>query len=179
MESKAHGGNRSLARQRSLVLGRIAAKDAVRAHLREQGREPLFPVEVRIEPDAAGRPQVHLPFAHDLRVSLAHCEGFACALVGDGTDVGIDVEAIAPRGEGFAAVAFTHDELALLPHDARDEWMTRLWAAKEAAGKAQGTGLAGDPKSLRATQREGERMLVEGRWVETTRMGERIVAWTR
>lgn len=178
-ESRTHGGNRSLARQRSLVLGRIAAKDAVRGWLAAQGQPPRYPVEVRIAADAAGRPHVHLPFAHDLRVSLAHCDGVACAIVGDGVDVGIDVETIAPRGEGFAAVAFTAHELALLPDgDARDEWITRLWAAKEAAGKALGTGLAGHPKGLQATRREGERMYVQGRWVATTRSGDRIVAWT-
>ena len=92
---------------------------------------------------------------------------------------GIDVEKIAPRGDAFEALAFADDELARVPAAARDEWITRMWAAKEAAGKARGTGLAGRPKDLRITNVEGERIMSDGRWVETTRMGDFIVAWPR
>jgi hypothetical protein len=38
--------------------------------------------------------------------------------------------------------------------------------------------LAGNPKSLQLTKREGERLLVADRWIETCRMGEHVVAWT-
>ncbi|MFO1314001.1 MAG: beta-ketoacyl synthase N-terminal-like domain-containing protein [Burkholderiales bacterium] len=178
-ESAAYGGAATLQRERSRLLGRIAAKDAVRAHLFARGHGPLFPVEVRIDADADGRPIVRGTFADDLRVSIAHCEGMACALVAEGADPGIDVEKIAPRGDAFAALAFTADELARIPVDARDEWITRMWAAKEAVGKARGTGLAGRPKELQITNVEGERIMVDGRWVETARMGDFIVAWTR
>ena len=178
-ESAAYGGAATLQRERDRLLGRIAAKDAVRALLFARGHGPLYPVEVRIDADPAGRPVVHGPFAADVRVSLAHCEGIACALAAEGADPGIDVEKIAPRGDAFAALAFADDELARVPAAARDEWITRMWAAKEAAGKARGTGLAGRPKDLRITNVEGERIMADGRWVETTRMGDFIVAWTR
>ncbi len=178
-ESAAYGGAATLQRERDRLLGRIAAKDAVRALLFARGHGPLYPVEVRIDADPAGRPVVHGPFGAAVRVSLAHCEGIACALAAEGADPGIDVERIAPRGDAFAALAFAADELARVPAAARDEWITRMWAAKEAAGKARGTGLGGRPKDLRITNVEGERIMVDGRWVETTRMGDFIVAWTR
>ncbi|MBK9117244.1 MAG: polyketide synthase dehydratase domain-containing protein [Betaproteobacteria bacterium] len=178
-ESAVYGGSPTLQRERSRLLGRIAAKDAVRAHLFARGQGPLFPVEVRIDADEAGRPLVRGPFAGDVRVSIAHCEGMACALAAEGTDPGIDVEKIESRGDAFAALAFAASELARVPADARDEWITRMWAAKEAAGKARGTGLEGRPKELAITNVEGERIMIDGRWVETTRMGDFIVAWTR
>lgn len=178
-ESAAYGGSPTLQRERSRLLGRIAAKDAVRAHLFARGHGPLFPVEVRIDADAAGRPVVRGPFEDDVRVSIAHCEGTACALAAEGADPGIDVEKIEPRGDAFAALAFDASELERVPAAARDEWITRMWAAKEAAGKARGTGLEGRPKELTITNVEGERIMVDGRWVETTRMGDFIVAWTR
>ena len=113
-----------------------------------------------------------------MRVSIAHSGDFACALAAEGYDPGIDVETIAPRGDGFASLGFTDRELALVPVDARDEWLTRLWAAKEAFGKARGTGLAGQPKAIRINNVEGELVLVEDRRVATTKMGDLVIAWT-
>jgi len=77
-----------------------------------------------------------------------------------------------------SAFAFGPDELALLPPGDRDEWLTRFWCAKEAVGKARGTGLAGNPKGLRIEAVEADRILVEGAWVETRRRGQHVVAWT-
>ena len=114
----------------------------------------------------------------DIRVSIAHKPGIAVALAAEGVDPGIDIEAIEPRGDGFASLAFGQDELALLPGGDRDEWLTRCWAAKEAAGKARGTGLAGNPKGVRITAIDADRILVDGRAVATRRLGDHVVAWT-
>jgi len=59
-----------------------------------------------------------------------------------------------------------------------DEWRTRLWAAKEAAGKAAGTGMQGDPRKLVLTEVDGERMRIGERWIATRRDGDFAIAWT-
>ncbi|MCB1018237.1 MAG: polyketide synthase dehydratase domain-containing protein, partial [Acidimicrobiales bacterium] len=91
--------------QRQWLLGRIAAKDAVRRRLWDGGAGPLFPAEITVTNDADGRPVVEGPGCDDLRVSLAHTEWAAAAVVaGPGEpDPGIDLEAEAPRHERFAS----------------------------------------------------------------------------
>lgn len=176
-EREAMGGGKRVQRQRDWLYGRIAAKDAVRHLLWLQGGAPMFPIEVGVESDSQGRPHVHGPFPNDIRVSIAHRAGIACAIAAEGKDPGIDIEAIEPRGDGFATIAFAAEELRLLPAD-DDEWRTRLWAAKEAAGKANGTGLAGNPRGLVLAAVERERMLVDGRRIQTRKFGDNIIAWT-
>src|SRR5262249_46617984 len=126
--------------------------------------------------DASGRPRATVAGAGDVRVSIAHKGEIAVALAALGRDPGIDVEAIEPRDAAFVETAFSPEELALC--DRSDEWLARLWAAKEAAGKARGTGLGGNPRKVRITDRTGERLLVEGSWVDTRREGGHVVAWT-
>ena len=161
-----------------------AARLALRPH-RRQGRgarapraPPVFPVEIALENDAEGRPRVGAP-ARDLRVSIAHKGDAAVAIAAAGHDVGIDVERVEPRDRAFAEIAFSDDELRLIaPSDDRDEWLTRLWAAKEAVGKARGTGLAGRPARAahhRPHRRAGPRRRPG---VETRREGAHVVAWT-
>lgn len=163
--------------QRSWLSGRIAAKDAVRQLLWRRGLGKLFPVEIQISNDADGRPQV-AGAGGDVRVSIAHKEDTAVALAAWGRDPGIDLETVEARGGSFATTAFREEELALVAAEDQEEWVTRLWAAKEAAGKALGTGLHGDPRRLCVSERAGERLLVEGLWVDTRREGRYIVAWT-
>jgi phosphopantetheinyl transferase len=160
------------------LLGRIAAKDAVRSYLFEDGYGQIYPLEITIEHDANGKPVVMSNTGRDMRVSVSHTEGMAAAIAAEGIDRGIDIERIAPRSERFADIAFTADELGRLPESNRDEWLTRLWCAKEAAGKARGTGLQGTPRTLPLDEIKGTRMLVDGIWVDTRRLGQYVIAWT-
>jgi phosphopantetheinyl transferase len=162
----------------------MAAKDAVRHLLWRGGTGELFPVELSIDNDAAGRPLVRTPGGEDVRISLAHKDNLGVAHAAIGHDVGVDIERIEPRDESFAATAFTAAERALIAAgDDRDEWLTRLWAAKEAAGKRLGTGLDGNPNKLPITDRSGDRtgarLLCAGIWVETRRLGDHVIAWTK
>jgi phosphopantetheinyl transferase len=166
-------------RQIEWLYGRIAAKDAIRTILFEKGKGAIYPVEVTVRSDANGKPIATGPYTEDLRVSIAHTAGLAVAYAVEGADPGIDVEKIAARTDNFAAIAFADEELALLPSEERDEWMTRLWCAKEAVGKARGTGLQGAPKKLQLEDLDGERLLVDGVWVRTTRMGDYVIGWTQ
>ena len=158
--------------RRGWLLGRIAAKDAVRLELWRAGKRPIWPVEIAIDNDAQGRPFV---VGRDLAISIAHKDDVAVAIVGEGCDVGIDVERIAPRTGAFADIAYTPAELAL---GSGDEWLTRLWAAKEAVAKARGTGIT-DPKQFEVRAKDGDRLAIGEYTVDTARDGDHVIAWTR
>jgi acyl transferase domain-containing protein/phosphopantetheinyl transferase (holo-ACP synthase) len=172
--------------QRQFLLGRMAAKDAVRARLWDQGHGPLFPAEVEIGNEASGRPVVRAPGGGDLRVSIAHTTGLGVAIVGDGVDVGIDVEPVEERSERFAGMVLTDAEQALVAPTRfagdRDAWLTAVWAAKEAVAKATGRGLQGRPKDIEVTGVDGDTLVVSGHPVHLDRIEhhekEYVVAWT-
>ena len=160
------------------LAGRIAAKDAVRDWLWRRGADHIFPVEIQIVNDDAGRPVIVGCPQHDLSISIAHKGSVAVAMVHDSAAVGVDIETIEPRTERFLKDAFTADERALLPATQRDIWATRFWCAKEAAGKAAGTGLDGSPRQIVISAVDGERVCANGRWVDTTEFKGHIVGWT-
>ncbi len=136
------------------LWGRIAAKEAARRLWADRSGAPVYPADLAIEPDPHGRPRLRSllePWRDDLpAVSIAHAGGVAVALAATDPSVrvGIDVEPIVPRGEGFEAIAFTNAERALLDEVGRSdraEWVARFWCAKEAVAKASGRGMAGGP----------------------------------
>jgi phosphopantetheinyl transferase len=164
--------------QRSWLAGRIAGKDAVRDLLWKREKKPIFPIEVGIATTPSGKPEA--TYGGGLvRVSIAHKDDLAVAIASDDRDVGIDLEKITEREPTFAREAFTEAELRLVSDLPTAEAWTRLWTAKEAVSKARGTGLSGAPRRKWPVQdRAGERFLVDGTWVKTTRFGDFIIAWT-
>lgn len=165
-------------KQRSFLSGRIAAKDALRGLLWKLGHGPMFPVEVRVDSAPSGEPIVRTSTGRDLRVSIAHKNNVAVALAREGRRVGIDIEAIEPRTDAFVELSFSPPELELVKGEPRDEALTRLWAAKEAAAKATGEGLSGNPRRFSIRDRAGDRWLVGDVWVCTKRYRDFIIAWT-
>ena len=129
--------------------------------------------------DEAGRPLVTLPDGRAMAVSLSHRTGVAVAALGDGPDVGIDLEVVEPRSETFAAMCLSDDERALGAGHDRDVFVARAWTAKEAVAKADGTGLQGRPKDFVVRQIDGDWTLVNDRWVHTTQEGDLIVSTVR
>ncbi|TQK50417.1 acyl transferase domain-containing protein [Streptomyces sp. SLBN-118] len=131
------------------LLGRIAAKDAVRQLLWDAGAGPLFPVEVQVGNDASGRPRAEGPLAAGLQLSLAHKDRLAVAYAHPSQAVGIDIETVTDDPEALSRIALTPDERELAAQFAaregcgRAQALTALWCAKEAAAKAEGTGLGG------------------------------------
>jgi len=83
-----------------------------------------------------------------------------------------------PRDQSFVSAAFHASELDLIPEDDRDEWLTRLWVAKEALAKWRGQGLKGDPRGLVISVLNGQDLLVDGVWISTRRDGDHVVGWT-
>jgi malonyl CoA-acyl carrier protein transacylase/phosphopantetheinyl transferase len=138
-------------RRNEWLLGRCAAKDAVRFLVEKHAGVQLAPADVEIVPDPYGRPRVEGAWTARLRIqpaiSISHSHGTAVALAAldPGQLVGIDLEDAAQRREGFEAVAFGPDERELLDavrQEIRQEWALRMWCAKEAAGKALGRGFS-------------------------------------
>jgi phosphopantetheine--protein transferase-like protein len=186
-------------RQRQWLLGRIAAKDAVRHWMWEQGHGPVFPCEITVSNDPTGQPRVSGPFAGDLHVSIAHSGEFGAALVSPDGPVGIDVEAVDDRALDTERIGFTAAEHHLLdaearaatasaPPDAhaRTTALVRFWAAKEAVAKARGTGFLGNPRNFEVTRKTGDVLdiVTDGdRYQATTQLidgpsATYAVAWT-
>ncbi|MFE9621658.1 beta-ketoacyl synthase N-terminal-like domain-containing protein [Streptomyces sp. NPDC006527] len=163
--------------RRQWLLGRIAVKDAVRRWLWDQGEGPVFPAELRVHNDEAGRPYVtgvHGRVLPDLDVSLAHRAEAAVAIVRPhtpGPGPGIDIEEVTERTPQAVATALGEAERRLMRDlraaggEAEALWFTRFWTAKEAVAKAEGTGFRGRPRDfavLDATS-DGGRLTVSGR----------------
>jgi acyl transferase domain-containing protein/phosphopantetheinyl transferase len=173
-------------RQLEWLAARTAAKEGVAELLRGAYGLELLPAEIEILPDERGAPVVVAPGLEGLAelplVSLTHSHGRAAAFVtlaahGSGSGVGIDIEPLVARPPGFAQAALSEDErhlLDALPADAAEEWLLRLWCAREAAGKAIGSGLGGgsDAPCVCAIDTKNEAVLVDV-------AGRRLVAWTQ
>ncbi len=162
----------------------------MRAHLWAAGAGPIFPAEVVISNDAAGRPYPTGAGAEALALSLAHSGPLAAAVVGPASaGVGIDIELVddAPAESALLTPPERDllDTVSPVGHPARAAWVTRFWTAKEAVAKAAGTGLEGRPGRYVVIRVEDDRLLVavdgSTRWV-TTRSGDEpvpyAVGWT-
>ncbi|MCB5182410.1 4'-phosphopantetheinyl transferase superfamily protein, partial [Streptomyces antimicrobicus] len=180
------------------LLGRIAAKDAVRQLLWDRGAGPVFPAEVPVVSDRYGRPVPQGPLASGVRLSLAHKDAVAVALAHPTEPVGIDVEPVTADPAALVRVALGPGELAFAEELAAAEGLalpaalTALWCAKEAAAKAAGSGLGGrprewrvaagpDPGVLRVSSPEGTARLVRTTLLAAPdgRPGpDHVVAWT-
>jgi phosphopantetheinyl transferase (holo-ACP synthase) len=175
--------------QRTWLLGRVAVKDAVRRWLRDQDPAPRFPVEVGVHNLDDGRPVVTVPDGVPTpRVSLAHVDGVAVALVAPDGAPGIDIVAVDGAGDRVAdhveRLALTPAERERLPDPGPDRALAvaRLWAAKEAAAKSAGTGLEGRPRQFAVDEVDGPRLRIGGAWIDTEVVdvggSPHVVAWT-
>ncbi|MFJ3961802.1 beta-ketoacyl synthase N-terminal-like domain-containing protein [Streptomyces sp. NPDC090036] len=137
------------------LLGRIAAKDALRQLLWDRGAGPVFPVEVAVGNDPAGRPVAWSPLTRGFRLSIAHKDRIAVALAHRDRPVGIDVEQVTADPDALIRIALGPAEVRLAERLAAREGtglpaaLTALWCAKEAAAKAAGSGLGGRPRDWR------------------------------
>jgi hypothetical protein len=148
--------------RRHWLLGRIAAKDAVRIRLWADGTEEIYPAELRVDTDTTGRPTVGGWAGRDVGefdVSLAQCAEVGVAIARAGTPgagdvgVGIDVREVADSTDDFPLAA---DERRLLSSvtgtpELSPTWVTRCRAAKEAVARSAG---AGPSTIIAATDRE-------------------------
>ncbi|MFD8496906.1 type I polyketide synthase [Amycolatopsis sp. NPDC059657] len=166
--------------KRQWLLGRIAAKDAVRRWLWNRGEGGIFPAELRVVNDRAGRPHVEGAYGKvlpGLTVSIAHRGEVGVAIVRSGR-CGIDVEEVIKRSDTTFSAALSAGEwerlieAAKYHDDSEDLWFTRFWTAKEAVAKLRGTGLMGEPRNFEVVKADPE--------VLTVRVdGEEYPVWHR
>jgi phosphopantetheine--protein transferase-like protein len=135
------------------LLGRTAAKDAVRLFIRKRDGIDVCPADIEISTDESGRPVVESILGGRVEslpaVSISHSSGIAAAVAAkEGYGVGVDIESLRALKEGFDRAVFTQEERALLRDPENDEWLLRFWCAREAVSKALGTGLMGRPGDL-------------------------------
>ncbi|WP_432003528.1 beta-ketoacyl synthase N-terminal-like domain-containing protein [Streptomyces sioyaensis] len=161
------------------LLGRIAAKDAVRELLWDEGAGPVFPAEVAVVNDGHGRPRPDGLLARGIHVSLAHKDRLAVALAQRSGPVGIDIETVTDDPGALERIALTPAERRLADSlHARDaaggsdraHWLTALWCAKEAAAKAAGSGLGGRPQAWAVSPAPGGAL-----WVAALDGGRHLV----
>ncbi|MEV6127861.1 beta-ketoacyl synthase N-terminal-like domain-containing protein [Streptomyces violaceusniger] len=147
--------------RRQWLLGRIAAKDAVRRWLWDHGEGPVFPAEIGIRDDAQGRPYaigVHGRTLPELALSLAHRAEAGVALVvpraHGAPGPGIALEEVADRDGRALAAAFGRAERELLAGvtaaggGSGARWATTFRAAKQAVATAEGPGPRARPRDL-------------------------------
>ncbi|MBB4909421.1 beta-ketoacyl synthase N-terminal-like domain-containing protein [Actinophytocola algeriensis] len=175
-------------RRRSWLLGRIAAKDAVRQVLWAEAEGEIFPAELVVDNEPSGRPVVRGVYGRDvgdLTVSIAHRGEFGVAIARRGP-CGVDIEEVVTRPRSAVEAACAAEELAVLDELAgssgTDLWFTRFWAAKEAVAKACGTGLRGDPRRFRVVAAATATLTVQyGQTSYRAGLAEvpgHVVAWT-
>jgi 4'-phosphopantetheinyl transferase len=102
---------------------------------------------IRFRTNAYGKPELDLPFDHDVRFNLSHTRGMAVCAICRGHAIGVDVEAIdrSIDVEVLARQYFAGPEHRLIMMAAsqhRVEIFFRFWTLKEAMVKAIGTGLS-------------------------------------
>jgi acyl transferase domain-containing protein/phosphopantetheinyl transferase len=143
-------------RRSEWLMGRIALKEAARAWIHRHSGVLLYPADVVIRPDPAGKPWVAHEELEGLpvpQVSLTHAGGYTVAAAGPPEwPLGIDLEAYGRIAvDDFIVGAFSDGERALFQglHGAdREGTVLRLWCAKEAAAKCLGVGLNGRPREF-------------------------------
>ena len=74
--------------------------------------------------------------------NLSHTRNGVAVAVSDITEVGVDLEEVKARPFKFVQKYFTEQEIKALEHtESKTSEIIRIWTAKEAAAKLQGTGI--------------------------------------
>jgi phosphopantetheinyl transferase (holo-ACP synthase) len=152
-------------RRTDWLLGRIAAKEALRQWAKQTFNLELASADIEILPNDLGKPLVSCPELEAIGwlpdVSISHSRGYIIAAVAPvNMQLGIDLERLdVPRPDDWLIGAFTEQELALAPQINR-EITVGFWCAKEAVAKAFGTGLKGVPQQWQITQYAQKNQLV-------------------
>jgi phosphopantetheinyl transferase len=152
-------------RRSEWLLGRVAAKDAVRLVLRDSSGLRIYPADLDIDLDGQGRASPRWARSDQVGgatlLAIAHSHGMAVAIAAKAEGVvsrsglGIEVHRLnhpGPYGEETFLTADERGHLAGLEPDALEEWELRLWCSKQAAAKARGWGSMGGPDRLSVDQ---------------------------
>ncbi|MEW6167476.1 MAG: beta-ketoacyl synthase N-terminal-like domain-containing protein [Pseudomonadota bacterium] len=144
-------------RREEWLMGRIAAKEAVRDWAARRG-VAVAAADIEIAADAQGAPRILCPALSGQplpQLSISHSRRWAVAALGPADEaVGLDYQRLDQiDAEALIAGGLNAAERHWLPgpDDSAERLRVAvaLWCAKEAAAKAFGTGLAGRPQDWR------------------------------
>ncbi|MFE2290354.1 4'-phosphopantetheinyl transferase family protein [Streptomyces sp. NPDC059452] len=159
---------------RSLYVGAHAlARTVVAAHLGIPVRELELVAVCKQCGGAHGKPQPPAP----LRLSLSHSGARVVVALAHSTDIGVDVEEIAPHTPEATERALAPPErasLAALPAPERSAGFIRYWTRKEALLKATGDGLTVPPALLHVTAPDAAPRLLSWSGPERPRLPLRL-----
>lgn len=178
-EEKKHHLSLLPNKRKEWLISRVAVKDAVRNLLNQTKQEAYFPIEFEIKSDEWRKPYLQGSMTNDIQISIAHKGTDAVGIARYDRPVGIDIECIEERSEGFYEMVFSESERVLLADKEKDEWATRFWVAKEAYGKYLGKGLQGNPKAYTITAIKEEELSINGVFIKTIKYKNYIIGWTQ
>jgi 4'-phosphopantetheinyl transferase len=152
-EAARASGMRFTKRRTEYLLRRYAGKCAVAAAVGHPG-DPVSLGRIAVLNRMTGAPYVEVdgqPLGLD--ISLTDRAGWSVCLVGpDLGAVGVDLEIVEPRSDGFVRDFLTtaeRDVVATAPGtDAHDAAANLIWSAKESALKVLRTGLRADTRTV-------------------------------
>lgn len=156
-------------RREEWLMGRIAAKEAVRDWAARRGLA-LAAADIEIATDAQGAPHVVCPALAGQQLpqlSISHSRRWAVAALGPADEaIGLDYQRMEQiDAEALITGSLDASEHPWLPADDQGAERLRiavaLWCAKEAAAKAFGTGLAGRPHDWRVIAAQLDRRAPE------------------
>jgi phosphopantetheinyl transferase len=169
----------SFTKQKEWLLGRITAKDAIRSAIMEDTNKISHPASFTIINDSTGKPVVSSNMYNKIHLSISHKKDCAVAYASLDKEVGIDIEEIKEREQGFIDLVLSDSEKFLLDQfQDKNEWITRFWAAKEAYGKYIGHGLNGNPKGITVSSINEEILIVGDIQIKTAKYENFIIGYT-
>ncbi|WP_420464624.1 beta-ketoacyl synthase N-terminal-like domain-containing protein [Panacagrimonas sp.] len=142
-------------RRAQWLMGRVAAKEAVRDWVRYKHGQTLASADVEIVADTHGKPLARcaaLGLSPMPAVSISHSQQWAAAVVAEpGLDLGLDYQRLDRlQDESRLIAAFDAEERRYIDAaNDRPRVACALWCAREAAAKAAGLGLQGRPQDWR------------------------------
>lgn len=165
-------------RKKEWIISRVAVKDAVKNLLVRTKKESYYPIVFEIRSDEHHQPYPYGEVTAGIHISIAHKGTDAVGIARYDRPVGIDIESVEERSEGFYELVFSAAERALLADHEISEWATRFWVAKEAYGKYLGKGLQGNPKAYVIEEIRGEDLRISGIFIRTIKHKNYIIGWT-
>ncbi|QNK63112.1 4'-phosphopantetheinyl transferase superfamily protein [Pedobacter sp. PAMC26386] len=178
-EEKKHHNSLLPNQRKTWMISRVAVKDAVRNLLNKERQHACYPITFEIKSDEWKKPYPHGGQTAGIHVSLAHKGTDAVGVARLDRPVGIDIESIEERSDGFFELAFADTEIALLEGKDKAEWATRFWTAKEAYGKYLGKGLQGNPKAYVVEEIRGDELRIKDIFIKTIKHHNYIIGWTQ
>jgi 4'-phosphopantetheinyl transferase len=152
-EAARSGGMRFTKRRNEYLVRRYAGKCAVAAAV-GLSEDPPDLGRIGVLNRRTGAPYVEVDGRTlGLDISLTDRAGWAVCLVGpDLGAVGVDLEIVEPRSDGFVSDFLTPAEQAVVAADPSRDWhdaaANLIWSAKESALKVLRTGLRADTRSV-------------------------------